>query len=124
MWLRKRKLKKETEGLLTAAQDKALRTNSIKSEIDKQDVSPACHMCGEREETVGHVAARSKMLAQKCYKSWRHDKVTQVIHWRLCEKLGFDKEDKWYNHVPKPVLESKKAMQDTVGFQDTCRSGS
>ena len=31
-------IKKETEGLLTAAQDQAIRTNSIKNRIDKEDV--------------------------------------------------------------------------------------
>ncbi len=108
-WLRKGTLKKETEGLLTAAQDQALRTNSIKCRVDKQDVSPACRMCGEREETVAHVVAECKMLAQKYYKEWRHDKVAQVIHWRLCERLGFERGEKWYNHVPEPVLESEES---------------
>ena len=37
--------------------------------------------CGEREETVGHLVAECKMLAQKYYKNWRHDKVAQVVHW-------------------------------------------
>ena len=31
-------LKKDTEGLLTAAQDQALQTNYIKNKIDRQDV--------------------------------------------------------------------------------------
>ena len=43
-WLRKGDLKKETEGLITAAQDQSLRTNLIKAEIDKQEVSPSCRM--------------------------------------------------------------------------------
>ena len=38
-WLKKRRLKKETEGTIIAAQDQALRTNSIKRIIDKQNVS-------------------------------------------------------------------------------------
>ena len=35
-WLKKGELKKESEGLLTAAQEQALRTNAIKAKIDKQ----------------------------------------------------------------------------------------
>ena len=56
-------MKKETEGLLTAAQNKALRTNCIKKKIDKPDVLPLCHLCGERED-VSHITAECKKLAQ------------------------------------------------------------
>ena len=66
--VKKGKLKKETEGLITAAQDQALRTNSIKNRIDKQQLSPACRLCGKRDETVSHIVAECKMLAQKYYK--------------------------------------------------------
>ena len=38
-WLNKGDLKKETEGLITTAQDQALRTNAIKARIEKQDLS-------------------------------------------------------------------------------------
>ena len=106
-WLKRGKLKKETEGLLFAAQDQALRTNSVKSRIDKQDVSPPCRMCGEREEMVGHIVAECKMLAQKYYKNWRHDKVVQVVHWRLYKSYGLESGDVWYKHEPKPVIENE-----------------
>ena len=87
-WLKRGILKKETEGLLTAAQDQELRTNSIKNRIDEEDVSPMCRLCGEREETVSHIVAECKKLAQREYKMWRHDKVGQVIHWKLCQKFN------------------------------------
>ena len=47
-WLRKGDLKKETEGMITAAQDQALRTNAIKAKVEKQNLSPLCRMCGEK----------------------------------------------------------------------------
>ena len=47
-------------------------------------------------------------LVASLYKSWRHDKVAQVIHWRLCHRFKINTEDKWYNHIPEPVLESRK----------------
>ena len=78
----------------TAVKDQVLRTNSIKSKMDKQDVSPVCRMCSEREETVGHIVAESKTLVQKYFKGWRLNKVVQVIHWQLCDKLGFEREIK------------------------------
>lgn len=87
-WLKKRWLKKETEGLQIATRNQALRTNSVKHVIDKQDVSPVCRMCEETDETVGHTTAECKMVVQKCYEDWRHDKVVQVPHWYLCGNPG------------------------------------
>ena len=46
-------------------------------------------------------------LAQKEYKNLRHDNVAKVIHWKLCEKWGFGKTEKWYTHHPERVLESE-----------------
>ena len=108
-WLRKGTLKKETEGMLMAAQDQALRTNAIKSRIDKMDVSPVCRMCGKREESIAHVVAECEKLAQNQYKNWRHDRVGKVIHRELCKKYGFDCTEKWYDHIPEGVLENEKS---------------
>ena len=109
-WLKRGILKKETEGLLTAAQDQALRTNSIKNRIDKEDVSPMCRLCGEREETVSHIVAECEKLAQREYKMWRHDKVGQVIHWKLCQKFNTPCKDKWYDHDPEGVIENDQVQ--------------
>ena len=51
-WLRKGDLKKETEGMITAAQDQALRTKALKAKVEKQDLSPLCRMCGVKDEYV------------------------------------------------------------------------
>ena len=53
--------------MVTAAQDQALRTNSIKAGIDKQNMPLTCRVCGEGEEIVSHIVAQRKMLAQKHY---------------------------------------------------------
>ena len=37
----------------------------------------------------------------------RHDNVANMIHYRLCEKWGFNKAEKWYMHKPEKVLESE-----------------
>ena len=37
----------------------------------------------------------------------RHDNVAKMIHWKLCEIWGFNKEEKWYMHKPEKVLESE-----------------
>ena len=37
----------------------------------------------------------------------RHDIVAKILHWKLCEKRGFNKAKKWYIHKPEKVLESE-----------------
>ena len=112
-WLKNGYLKKETEGTILAAQDQALRTNWIKSNVDKENISSKCRMCGEREETIAHIVSECQKLAQREYKSWRHDKVAAVIHWYLCKKFGFECDDKYYNHIvtrENRVLENDEVL--------------
>ena len=66
-WIRKGYLKKETKGLIFAAQEQALRTNWIRKNIDGQEVSEQCRMCRERNESIIHLIAEYKKLAQKEY---------------------------------------------------------
>ena len=72
-----------------------------------EDESPLCRMCGMEDETVAHVVSECPKLAQKEYKNLRYDNVAKVIHWKLCEKWGFEKTEKWYMHQPERVLESE-----------------
>ena len=58
-----------------AAEDQALRTNSVKKKIDKQNVFQTCRLCGGRAETVSHIAAECTALGQDV-----ETRVAQVIH--------------------------------------------
>ena len=51
-WLAVGDLKKETEDLITAGQDQALRTSVIKANIEHKRVSALCRMCGKYQEGV------------------------------------------------------------------------
>ena len=104
-WLKSGELKKETEGLITAAQDQSLRTNVMKARIEKANVSPMCRMCNKAEETVFHIVSECSKMAQTEYKG-RHDKLAKVIHWDLCKKYGVKVLAKWYDHVPEKVVEN------------------
>ena len=104
-WLRKGNFKRETESLLIAAQDSAIRTNHIKAKIDKTQQNCKCRLCGDRDETINHIISECSKLAQREYKM-RHDWVGKVIHWEMCKKLKFDHTNKWYMHNPAPVLEN------------------
>ena len=105
-WLKQGSLKRETEALIIAAQDQALRTNYIKATIDKSQIDAKCRMCRDKNETVSHIVSGCSKLAQKEYKK-RHDNVARAIHWDLSGKCEFHRNDKWYNHVPESVQENE-----------------
>ncbi|XP_063689225.1 uncharacterized protein LOC134822247 [Bolinopsis microptera] len=87
-WLTQQDLKKETEGLLIAAQDQALRTNYVKHRIDKTPgSSPLCRLCRNHYETIDHILNGCPKLSQTEYKC-RHDKVAAALHWSLCKEYG------------------------------------
>ena len=103
--LRKGNFKRETESLVIAAQDSAIRTNHIKVRIDKTQQNSKCRLCGDRDETINHVISECSKLAQREYMA-RHDWVGKVIHWEMCKKFKFDHANKSYMHNPAPVLEN------------------
>ena len=101
-WLRKGNFKRETESLLMAAQNSAIRTNHIKARIDDTQQNSKCRLCGDRDETINHIVSECSKLAQKEYKA-RHDWVGKVIHWEICQKFKFDHTNM---HNPESVLEN------------------
>ena len=70
-WLRKGNFKRETESLLMAAQNSAIRTNHIKARINKTQQNSKCRQCSDRDETINHKISVCSKLAQKEYKA-RH----------------------------------------------------
>ena len=78
-WPRKGNLKRETESLLMAAKNNAIRTNHIKARIDKTQQNSKCWRCGDRDETINHIISECSKLAKIEYKT-RHDWVGKMIH--------------------------------------------
>ena len=99
-WLRNCLLKEETEGLILAAQEQALRTNSIKHNVDKTSETPLCRLCGN------FTISGCKRLAQREYMK-RHVKVALRECWEMCRKFGIECIDKWYDHQPLAVTENR-----------------
>ena len=64
-WLRKGKFKRETESLLMASQNSAIRTNHIKARIDKTQQNSKCRLCGDRDKTINHIISECSKLVQK-----------------------------------------------------------
>ena len=105
--MRKSDLKIQTEALICASQEQAVRTNWVKHNIDKTAPSPLCRLCGNQMETVNHIVSGCEKLAQREYKR-RHDNVAKMVHWKLCEKYGFKSNEKWYEHEPESVVENDR----------------
>ena len=97
-------LKRETESLLSAAQEQALNTNSVRK-IYHKDVSNKWRLCETHVENVLHIVSGCRMLAQKKYKR-RNDKVCSNIHWALCNKYGVKVCETWYEHKVKSAIEN------------------
>lgn len=102
-WIDKGTLKGETEGLLVAAQDQALRTRYIEKKIYKATQDSKCRMCKQSDETVDHVMAACPVLAAGEY-IIRHDRVCTLLHFKICEHLHIPlSTNKWYRHKPNTV---------------------
>ena len=107
-WITRGELKKETEGMLMAAQDQALRTRYIQNKIDGQaSMSPMCRKCEQKMETINHVISECPALAQNEYKR-RHDIVAKTLHWKICKEYNIPCPEKWYNHIPEKVVENDR----------------
>ena len=81
-----------------------IRTNHIKTRIDKMLQNSRYWLCGDIDETINHILSECSKLAQK---ETRHDWVGKVIHLELCKKFKFDYTNKWYMHNPESVLENE-----------------
>ena len=66
-WLRKGNFKRETESLLIAAQDSAIRSNHIKARIDKTQQNSKCRLCGDIDEMINHIISECIKLGQREY---------------------------------------------------------
>ena len=118
-WFRNGDLKEKTEGMILAAQGQALRTKYVKFRIDHSCVSPKCKMCGDKNETVWDVVGECSKLAGTEYKR-RHGNVASIIHQALCIKYDFFTLERWYEHNPEKVLESRevKILRDLLWGPD------
>ena len=104
-WLRKGNFKRETEYLLIAAQNSAIRTIHIEARIDKTQQNSNCRLGGDRDKSINLIISECGKLEQKEYKA-RHDWVGKGIHWEMCKKFKFDHANKSYMHNPAHVLEN------------------
>ena len=107
-WLKRGVLNFDSERIILAAQDDGLLTNGLKK-IFKLTNNDKCRFCQESVETTTHLLSGCpKLLAEGRYTT-RHNNVCRVIHWRLCQKYGFEAHDVSWKHKPQPFLENQHA---------------
>ena len=102
-WLAKSDLKGETESLITAAQDQALKTRNYQKYILGQDIDSTCRLCQKNEETIDHILSGCEVLAKREYLQ-RHNNVASYIHWHVCKDNGIEVDEKWYQHQPTGIV--------------------
>ena len=90
-----------------AAQDQALRTNSVKKLIEnrfKTDVSRRAE-CVERESRDSEPSSIRMhcTCTETQYKSWRRARSVGISR-----KYGFERTENWFYNKPDPVCDSEK----------------
>ena len=118
-WLKRGSLKRQTESLIIAAQDQALRTNYRKARIEHSRESALCRMCKTKDETVTHIISECSKMAQTEYKG-RHDRVAAAVHWSILKAHGLPHTQSWYEHRAEKVVENEdvKVLWDFNVFVD------
>ena len=106
-WLKNVRLKMETEALLVAAQDQALRTKAHTTYIQKTTNDPKCRMCRTTDETVAHLLSSCSKLAGNKYLQ-RHNEVAKLVHRSICKAFNIKVTRQHWMHVPESVTENDK----------------
>lgn len=101
-WLKYGGMRGETESLLIAAQDQALRTHYYEKNILRLEVDGRCRLCKEAWETVDHIVSGCSVLAQHEYIQ-RHNRVCSFLHYEICKANDIPVPSKWYLHQPEAV---------------------
>ena len=66
-WLHSAHLKFDTESLICAAQEQALATNVMKSNMRNQGGSSFCRLLQNQDETIMHIFSGCEMVCEKKY---------------------------------------------------------
>jgi hypothetical protein len=106
-WLTSADLFAETEGFLTAIQDKViLKRNYMKYILKQPNIDELCRRCGKEPETIQHITAACEQLAPTVYVK-RPDGVAKVIHQELAEAAeSIASKSPYYKYTPANVLEN------------------
>ena len=102
--MKEKPCERETESFLIAAQNNNIRTNYVKSRIDKVQKNSKCRLCGDRDEMINRIISECRKLRKY---NTRHNWVRKMIHREFCKKLECDHTNKWYMYNPESFLENE-----------------
>ena len=66
---------------------------------------PRCRICTQCQETIAHLIPGCPTLAPNEY-LYRHNRVAQYLHWKICKLYGAQHAKNWYEHQPEIVTET------------------
>ena len=89
-----------------AAQSQSIRTNLLKSKIDKSQRDSLLRVCSKVDESIDYIVSGYSKLAQKECKR-RYDNLGKIVHWKLARKCNFEAGDKRYEYKLESVLENE-----------------
>ena len=105
-WITKSGFRDNTEALIMAAQEQALRTRYIEARLYGTRQDARCRLCKEQDETIMHIISGCKILAGKAYLE-RHNQVANILHRNISKEFGFDVSANWWD-LPEKVCENEK----------------
>ena len=71
----------------------------------KNGADPRCRICTQYEETIVHLISGCPTLAPNEY-LYRHNRVAQYLHWKICKLYGAQHTKNWDEHQPEVVTET------------------
>ena len=99
-WLEKSNLKANTEALIMAAQEQALKTRVTETRIYHTRQDPKCRLCKQQDETIQHIASGCQQLAGTAYTE-RHNQVAGIVYRNICTEYNLECPKDWWETPPK-----------------------
>ena len=103
-WLKKCNLTANTEALILAAQEQALPTRQIQTQIYHIRTDASCRLCKQAPESIQHIISGCKQLAGSAYTE-RHNHVAGMVYRSLCAQYDLSQPHYWWE-IPDKVNEN------------------
>ena len=76
------------------------------AKILKNGADRRCRLCTHGEETISQIISGFSTILNTEYLQ-RQDRVPKFIYWTVYKHFKVPHTEKWYEHIPKPVVGGK-----------------